>query len=319
MFEALKQKLFGSAPGKPTVRVAAFGKHPGWNDHIDDLGVESEALMAAKQFLYVQGIGGLIDSGAWEKPAEGDEAPPFEHAFLWGTQENQLVGRLWASSDGKNRTRYPMILCAQLEHAGSDGTVAWLLALLAKWEEACRGTTSAEVVRGIVEQGKFSAQAELDHLPPSAAASRGAFAQKLGLESHGEPWARLLYALRLDLAQYLPEAFPKREGELNLRLAQSKLIPQALRVPADPSDAPGSLLFWRAVMHGILDPGAPLLLSAPLGKPWLDIIAGPLTTKHLFCLRASTIALPLVTEVPFNVPEETRAEARKLAASLGIA
>jgi hypothetical protein len=129
----------------------------------------------------------------------------------------------------------------------------------------------------------------------------------------------LLYALRLDLAQYLPESFPKREGELSLRLAQSKLIPQALRVPADPDDAPASLLFWRAAMRQILDPGAPLLFSAPLGKPWLDIIAGPITTKHLFCLRASTIALPLITEVPFNVPEEIRAKGRKLAGSLGIA
>jgi hypothetical protein len=319
MFEALKQKLFGSAPARPTVRLSAFGKHPGWNDHIDDLGVESEALMAAKQFLYVQGIGGVIDSGLWEKPADGDESPPFQHAFLWGMDEQQLVGRLWASSDGKNRTRYPMILCAQLEQAPSDAAVTSLFAQLAKWEEVCRGTTSAEVVRGLVQQGTFSAQAELDRLPPFSQPSRSDFARKLGLAGQSEAWARLLYALRSDFAQYLPESFPKREGELSLRLAQSKLIPQALRVPADASDAVGSLLFWRAAMRGILDRGAPLLFSAPVGKPWLDIVAGPLTTKHLYCLRASMVALPLITEVPFNVPEETRAEARRVAAALGFA
>ena len=47
------------------VGLAAFGKHPGWDDHVEDLGLETESLNLAKTLLYVNGIGGQIDSGAW--------------------------------------------------------------------------------------------------------------------------------------------------------------------------------------------------------------------------------------------------------------
>jgi len=47
------------------VFVAAFGKHPAWDDHIDDIGLDMDTLIAAKRILYVQGIGGNIDSGSW--------------------------------------------------------------------------------------------------------------------------------------------------------------------------------------------------------------------------------------------------------------
>ena len=56
---------FGSFIGKRpgSAHVGAFGKHPGWDDHLDDIGLNTEPLIAAKQYLYVQGIGGVIDAG----------------------------------------------------------------------------------------------------------------------------------------------------------------------------------------------------------------------------------------------------------------
>ena len=41
--------------------MGAFGKHPGWDDHILGIGVETETLAQVKQALYVGGIGGQID------------------------------------------------------------------------------------------------------------------------------------------------------------------------------------------------------------------------------------------------------------------
>ena len=31
--------------------LGAFGKHPGWDDHVEDLGLETESLIYAKTLL----------------------------------------------------------------------------------------------------------------------------------------------------------------------------------------------------------------------------------------------------------------------------
>ena len=50
----------GTRQNGPTVRVAAFGKHPAWNDHVEDIGLESEPLVDLRRNLYVEGIGGGV-------------------------------------------------------------------------------------------------------------------------------------------------------------------------------------------------------------------------------------------------------------------
>jgi len=42
--------------GGAYVALAAFGKHPGWDDHVEDLGLETESLNLAKTVLYIDGI-----------------------------------------------------------------------------------------------------------------------------------------------------------------------------------------------------------------------------------------------------------------------
>ena len=99
------------SPGGRYVGLAAFGKHPGWDDHVEALGLETESLNIAKTVLYVNGIGGQIDSGAWEKLDAAQPLPDFNHVFVWQRSGQILVGRLWSSSDGKGRKRYPMVIC----------------------------------------------------------------------------------------------------------------------------------------------------------------------------------------------------------------
>src|SRR3954469_19188632 len=117
-------RLLGASPkSAPALHLAAFGKHPGWNDHLDDLGLDTDALITAKRLLYVQGISQNIDSGAWDKLDESSDADTpgtigrldlFRHDFLWHMPSIMLAGRLWSSSDGKGRDKYPMVLCAQV-------------------------------------------------------------------------------------------------------------------------------------------------------------------------------------------------------------
>jgi len=52
--EFLRDQPVG-AGGDRQIFLAAFGKHPGWNDHMDDVGLETESLVAAKTRLYVDG------------------------------------------------------------------------------------------------------------------------------------------------------------------------------------------------------------------------------------------------------------------------
>jgi hypothetical protein len=72
--------------------VGAFGKHPGWDDHIDDIGLETEYLTELKRCLYIEGIGGNIDSGAWQRLETELHAQPFEHQFVWLRGDDILVG-----------------------------------------------------------------------------------------------------------------------------------------------------------------------------------------------------------------------------------
>ena len=98
------------------ILISAFGKHPGWDDHIDDIGLETDIFIKVKRLLYVQGIGGNIDAGNWDQLEQKQQAETFGHVFVWCLHQDIIVGRLWPSQDGKGRSRYPMVVCVQCSH-----------------------------------------------------------------------------------------------------------------------------------------------------------------------------------------------------------
>src|SRR5438477_458719 len=107
--------MLSSGKTAPTVYLATFGKHPGWNDHIDDLGLDTDDLVNAKRLLYMQGINQNIDAASWENLEPGKRIDSFRHDFLWhmpagvgGDAECLIAGRMWSSVDGKGRDKYPM-------------------------------------------------------------------------------------------------------------------------------------------------------------------------------------------------------------------
>src|ERR1700720_3197988 len=85
------------ATGEPRFTLAAFGKHVGWDDHMTGIGIETDFLARVKQVLYVGGIGGQIDAGAWEKLDFEKRDEGFDHTFLWLTPGHAILGRLWSS------------------------------------------------------------------------------------------------------------------------------------------------------------------------------------------------------------------------------
>src|SRR5437016_13366914 len=97
-----RRKTGGRSTGEavgPRLTLAAFGKHPGWDDHIPGIGVETETLAQLKQTLYVGGIGGQIDSGAWERLEGEKRLEGFDHTFLWLNAGHVVLGQLWSSTD----------------------------------------------------------------------------------------------------------------------------------------------------------------------------------------------------------------------------
>ncbi|MEI9893446.1 MAG: hypothetical protein WDN28_05985 [Chthoniobacter sp.] len=42
------KKLFSPLPG-PFVYFGVFGKHPGWDDHMEDIGLDTESLLLARK------------------------------------------------------------------------------------------------------------------------------------------------------------------------------------------------------------------------------------------------------------------------------
>jgi hypothetical protein len=83
-----------------SLQLAGFGKHPAWDDHIDDVGLTTETLVVVKRILYSDGIASQVSSGAWNRLEENGRAREFDHRFVWSREAQSVIGGIWASIDG---------------------------------------------------------------------------------------------------------------------------------------------------------------------------------------------------------------------------
>src|SRR6201996_8367037 len=111
-------KVFLRDPIGAGIQLAAFGKHPAWDDHLDDIGLNTETLVLTKQLLYSEGIATQLASGAWDQIEKSGNAIEFDHRFVWSCDQQSVVGAIWTSADRKGRTRFPLVICGQV---GLDG------------------------------------------------------------------------------------------------------------------------------------------------------------------------------------------------------
>ena len=296
------------------VSLGAFGKHPAWDDHLEDLGLDTEALLTARQLLYVQGIGGLIESGEWNTTDPTDPTPEFAHLFYWFSQPDVLIGRLWASHDGKGRDRYPMVVCAHTAHLAPASVLDEIALALARLQTICCGTVSREQVRAAVDSAREQLRGTLleNHaLPPMAPRTRREIADSIGLSAGSENAIRSWYALQSQLAAYTTARFTEEQTRLGPKIASFPILPQQARLPADPQQIGQCILFWRDFVSTLVGKHLPTLLIHPLGSSWVDLIVGSPTPRQLFCLKASPKAMPPVTEIPYNLPPEVKERASR--------
>ena len=303
-FENLASVFKPAAP--PALQLGAFGKHPGWDDHLEDFGLESEAMLGARQLIYARGIGGAIDSAVWDNLPPEQLLAEFKHIFFWFSETDTIVGRMWSSSDRKGRKRYPMIICAQLSNFERGLPLDRLLSALAVLEEQCRATLSATEVHGILRRAREQLRAEL--LPgatssyPPPLKTREQLAEAMKLNGEGEELARIGYSVDTQLAAFTAGKLHEKLRRIGMRMLEANALGQHLRLPTVAGQEAGAALFWRDFLWQWLKAPAPLFIAAPLGEPWMDVIVGMPGPKQLFCLRAAPGALPLAQEVPYNLP-----------------
>lgn len=305
MSDFLKKFLLEDArrlsPSGRYAGLAAFGKHPGWDDHVEDLGLETESLNLAKTVFYVNGIGGQIDAGAWEKLEPAQQLPGFKHVFVWQRDGQMLVGRLWSSSDGKGRKRYPMVVCAHFTGVTLGWALKTVLPVLAELEEDCRKATTAEEVRALLSRRRTALREAIqgtDGAGEYAPVSPQALNRILKGGAGTEGFLRVLYQIENQAS-----SFAVNRGAANVS-------PAEFRVPSAGENPEQALLFWTRFFQTRLDAAVPLLLVLPLEATWVDVTAGEPESHQFFCLRATPKAVPLVSEVPYNLDEAFRARAR---------
>ncbi len=296
------------------VWLAALGKHPGWNDHLDDIGLDTDRLVAVKRHLYVDGIGGLINAGTWEAMSEEDRDEGYAHSFFWRQPDGMVIGRMWSSSDGKGRRKYPMIVCAMTRGLPFAFVAGPLLERLRRLEVKCRESSLAGEVIGAVDATRSEVTELASHTPAltgervAGGGTMGALGELARCGTTGEDAVglkRVLYQVQREMTAYL-----RPDGSATATRSRSvEIRGQHIRVPSSrgtvgPGDEQEVMGLWVRALLTRVDPLAPMLLMTKDGRPWVDIIVGELGPTPLSCLQGGTASHPYTSDIPFTIEGE---------------
>lgn len=289
--------------------ACAFGKHPAWDDHIEDIGLDHDRLVWIKRVLYAEGIAGNIDSGAWEKIEEPKRLPAFNHRFYWRSPEGLVVGRFWSSRDGKGRTKYPMVACAWVEGVPDVWSVEQISKRLEKFEQTVKQTDNAELVKlavGQLQRELATAAAVVLGTPGGESTTLMArLIDSPAMDASGQKGLgllRVVYEIERELAAFKTGTTSGflRKGDASGPKAQHLRVPFGLESSDGPGAGPRA---WLAVMDQELGKNVPVLVLEPIGESFIDIIVGEPGPSMLFCTRASAQGLALTTEVPYSLDQ----------------
>jgi len=297
-------------PNAPRAFLGAFGKHPGWNDHLDDIGLVTTSLVEARSILY-GGIAHQIEQAAWEKAGAAKMLPGFDHVIHWRRLNESLTGLIWSSQDGKGRALYPMIAVAHCVTRSFSWLAGELLPALEDVRAKCRGTTSSGVVIAHIKGVEKALQERLppiSHVPSEPGLGVATWAAHLTKEP--ATLRRVLHHLRRNLTLFTP-------GSLEWCKSEKQGMSRTLRLPQIPGASPAeSLNAWISFLTTQLDPAVPFFGLLPVDSNWLDVIVGEPAAADFFLLRARSSGVPVVTDIPYDFVPESAAEDAVIAASV---
>lgn len=286
------------------VALGAFGKHPGWEDHLEDPRLTSPALIDARRILYADGIRANIESGAWRADVSTGQLEVFDHTLLWSLSPRDdilIVGRAVPSADGKGRDKYPLVLCAELHAQSAVAAIPATVRRLDALAEECAAAQTREEFLAAIDAARASAPDVLflgDDRPPVDRLLAGFVGTHPSSE---ECLARCLYALKRELAPSADRQSASGTGHVRLP------------VPADFSDAQ-ALSSWLAVVRLWIPALRGVLLVTPRGRHWVDALVPIPLPAQLACIRSPAALVPLVCDVPYNLDPGIIRRAREFAA-----
>lgn len=304
----------GGSSSAPRVTLAAFGKHPGWDDHMPGFGIDTEVLAHLKQAFYVSGLGAQIDSGAWERLDPEKRLPGFDHQLLWAHDVDVVVGEFWSSTDRKGRSKYPMVICLHAEGVDSAALLEEPLQILGQLKSACLATTSDSAVARACQSAHEQLQAWLSRRPPASGVETPSLETRRRFLDH-----HTLGPDSLGLLRVVHEIDSAAGGAGHRSSEASAALdprPYHVRVPLCSDSWQESLLLWRQFFRAASPDSEPLLLFARRSAGWLDVVLSSGEGDDLFCLQASPKALPLATQVPYELAPDTRERLDRVKATL---
>ncbi len=292
--------------------LGAFGKHPGWDDHIEensqapDLGVRTPSLVWTKKLLYEQGIGRNIDTGFWEHLSPEQRLEEFRHHFFWHGETGMIGGTMWSSRDGKGRARYPMVLAAHALGTHRRWTIGTLFPRLEQLRGECQRLERASDVSSALDRARQELRAAVAGSGRSQSSISDLLAEfirhpQFGVDHEGV--LRVCYQLQGQVGAFAVGRYNSREG----RSARS----QELRVPSAGREAVGIFTAWTQLIRLYVDAAVPVLVIWPEGESWVDIIIGLPNPEDFACLRSTALHHPCVSEVPFNLDPAFRSQTKE--------
>ncbi len=316
------------ASGKGEVFVGAFGKHPGWDDHMDDPGMETQRLVDFKTLVYVEGVAAAVDSGRWQSLEPGASLPGFDHVLVSRSRGDVIVARMWSSKDGKGRSKYPMVMAAQVTAgvgAGMETVLRKVLPELEVAKERCEQAATADEVRGILDssRGSLRAWAEAVASDPGEGADIeipagfiGEMADRVEFGPLRRGLCRVMYQLDRDVGmmEREPVGGIGRMNEAGGKAAAALPV-SALRIPVRGGGGGGEGMAMEArvldclrLLLSRLEAWSPVLAIVPRGAGFVDAVVGEPRGSDVFCLLAGTSAVPLTTEIPYTIDEAFHAK-----------
>lgn len=298
----LKRGAAGGNAAQPGVHVACFGKHPGWDDHMDHVGVDTEHLTEVWQRLYQDGVRANLDRGAWANDLPDEHRlPGFAHEFLWQSGDTIDAGLMWASKDRKGRADYPMIACVSAVNAGLSWVCREALPVLADLRTACIAAPGSEGVLAAAASARERLQSALPGGPvENGAEESGAAVAKLAtfppFAAEPEQFVRLMYHIERECGL---------DGERSGSVSLASWPAQHLRVPGLVEGSTESLRLWLSALRTLAS-GRPIFVCRAEGRDWVDIAMGNPGIQEVFPLLASPAAVPMVTSIPYEIDDADR-------------
>ena len=305
-FQKFAARIISGPARPPMLAISIFGKHPGWDDHMEDVGHQFPEMLAFKRMLYVEGIGGNIDSGSWAHLPDTQRLAEFNHLLIYSFEDYYILASIAASRDGKGRSLYPLITAVEARGYALADIVEHVGPLILKLRDTVISTASAPAVQAAVQ----TAQKSLDQLTGR-------------LQPHAIKADRLVTAAQMLQVLAADSTAPDATGRIIYSLQKAAQTcgrdgsngrTETLRLPTYGNAPWLSARIWIASLRGVIGFGCPLLAFEyrnPADPGLTDLIIGPAGPGQLFCLRAGTARIPLATEIPFQTDANFRDQVAK--------